>query len=103
MASNPLDPACFDSSRTSAELRGMVEQLEATMPRPTSQPRTAEAAQAARRDFEESPVFSFAPPSPRAEERTIPGPAGALPLRIFRPRGEARAASKSRAESMSPC
>ncbi len=89
MAPNPLDPAYFDPTRTSAELRSMVEQLEATMPRPTSQPRTAEAAQAARREFDESPVFSFAPPSPRAEERTIPGPAGDLPLRIFRPRSGA--------------
>ena len=61
VAPNPLDPAYFDPTRTSAELRGMVEQLEAAMPRPTSQPRTAEAAQAARREFDESPVFSFAP------------------------------------------
>ena len=64
MAPNPLDPAYFDPTRTSAELRSMVAQLEATMPRPTSQPRTAEAAEAARREFVESSVFSFAPPSP---------------------------------------
>ncbi len=89
MAANPLDPSHFDPTRTSAELRTMVEQLEAAMPRPESLPRTAEAAQAARKDFDESPVFSFAPPSPRAEERTIPGPAGTLPVRIFRPRSGA--------------
>jgi len=86
VATNPLDPQHFDPTRTSTELRTLVEQLEAAMPRPTSQPCTAEAAQAARQAFDESPVFAFAPPSERAEERTIPGPAGPLPVRIFRPR-----------------
>jgi len=89
---NPLDPACFDPTRTSEELRNLVAAVEAGMPRPESLPRTAEAAQQARREFDESPIFQFQPPSERAELRSIPGPAGELPLRIFRPRGEVRGA-----------
>ncbi|MGH0029735.1 MAG: alpha/beta hydrolase, partial [Myxococcota bacterium] len=56
------------------------------MPRPEPRPRTAAAAQAARREFDESPLFQFAKPSDHAEERSIPGPGGDLPLRIFRPK-----------------
>lgn len=85
MSTNPLDPAHFDLSRTSAELRGLVEQLEAAMPRPEGRPLTPEAAREARREFDESPFFPFGEASPRAEERTIPGPAGPVAVRIFRP------------------
>jgi acetyl esterase/lipase len=89
MTANPLDPSHFDPSRTSDELRALVEQLEAAMPRPERRAPSAEAAEEARREFDEGPIFSIAKPSERAEERSIPGPAGPIPLRIFRPRSGA--------------
>lgn len=93
MSQNPLDPARFDASRASPELVGVVEVIEKTMPRAEEDPpRTAEAAEQARRDFEQSPVFEFGGPSEKVELREIAGPAGALPLRIFRPEGEVRGA-----------
>jgi len=90
---NPFDPARFDPANASSEMRSMVDLIERTLPRTTeTQPVSAETAQEARRNFDESPVFQFAPPSERAEERTLPGPAGPIPVRIFRPQGEVRGA-----------
>jgi len=91
MASDPLDPRLFDEACASPELRAAVEQLERTLPPWVSQPATAPAAVAARQGFEQGP-FRFGDPSPRAEERTVPGPAGPVPVRIFRPRGPVRGA-----------
>jgi len=89
---HPFDPIHFDAGRASEELRGVIAVVEEALPRPVPQPATPEAAAEARKAFDEGPLFTLAAPSPRAEERDIPGPAGPLAVRIFRPRGAARGA-----------
>jgi acetyl esterase/lipase len=45
-----------------------------------------EYARQAREGFESGELFQFPPPSERAQEITIPGPGGDIPLRVFRPK-----------------
>ena len=91
MATDPFDPRRFDEAAASPELRALVAQLEKTLTPPVEQEPTVAAAKEARRAIDEGP-FRFGDPSPRAEERTVPGPAGPVPVRIFRPRGAVRGA-----------
>ena len=88
---HPFDPTCFDESNASEALRAVVAQLEQLPRMDSSLEATPEAARLARARFDESP-FQLGPESDRAEERTIPGPAGDVPVRIIRPRGEVRGA-----------
>ncbi len=89
---NPLDPKHFDPTRTSDEMRGVVTALRDAMPPTQGQEPTAEYAEKARAEFEQNVSFALGEPSERAEDRVIPGPAGDVPVRIFRPRGEVRGA-----------
>jgi acetyl esterase/lipase len=69
------------------EARALLEHLPELEP-PREDLAPVERAQAARASFEASmPIV----PSEAAEPATIPGPAGDLPVRLFRPKGEARA------------
>jgi len=90
---HPFDAANFDLENTSTELRTMVEAMEKALPRPTAVPPTAEEAEKARAQFGgEDSVFQFPAPGRPPEVRTIPGPGGDLPLRIYRPPGAVRGA-----------
>jgi acetyl esterase len=89
--SSPFAASRFDDTQASAELRAVVAAI-ADFPQDDSAPEpTVEAAVAARKQFSDGP-FQLAPVSERAEERTIPGPAGLLTLRIIMPRGEIQGA-----------
>ncbi|MEM7411747.1 MAG: alpha/beta hydrolase [Myxococcota bacterium] len=90
--SHPFDPKHFDTSRTSEALLGIVDFMEKNIEIAGAQEPTVEAAQKAREDFSDNPMMSAAQTSDRVEERTLPGPAGPLPVRIFRPAGEVRGA-----------
>jgi len=69
------------------EARNMLQYLP-EMSEPTDVEDPIERAQLTRKSFDEmAPI----PPSEMVEESTIPGPAGDLPVRLFRPQGEARA------------
>ena len=88
---NPYDPARFDASQASPEMRAIVEQIgQMPMEMRTPEP-SVEEAQRAREQFAEGP-FKLAAESARAEERTIAGPAGNLTLRVILPAGEVRGA-----------
>jgi acetyl esterase len=90
----PFDSSHFDLANTSHELRSMVEALEKTMPRPEGGPATAERAEQARAEFGgEGSVFQFPSAQAPPELRMVSGPAGDVPVRIFRPaKGEVRGA-----------
>ena len=90
--SHPFDPARFDASLTSEEMRQLVDYIGKNMAIATHADPTPAAAQKARDEFKNSPMMSAAATSERVEERTIEGPGGALPIRIFRPAGEVRGA-----------
>jgi acetyl esterase/lipase len=88
---SPFDRAVFDSSQASPELRGIVEALGRLPRREAALEVSPEAAQAARRQFDEGP-FVIGPASPRAAVRSLPGPAGDVSVRVFVPAGEVRGA-----------
>jgi acetyl esterase/lipase len=88
--SHPFEPGRFDESNTSSEMKALVEAIEKLMPSAEAQPASIESAEEARRNFDEQGAFALGGISDRAEERTIPGPAGDLNLRVFRPTGEAK-------------
>ena len=88
---NPFSPSRFDESQASPELQAVLAEIT-KMPQAERAPEpTVEAAQLARTQFADGP-FRMAPVSERAEERTIAGPAGDLPIRVIRPAGEVRGA-----------
>lgn len=69
------------------EARNMLQYLPA-MSEPTDVKDPIERARITRKSFEEmAPI----PPSELAEASSIPGPAGDVPVRLFRPPGKARA------------
>jgi acetyl esterase/lipase len=88
---DPYSPSRFDASQASPELRAICDLL-AQQPRAERPPEpTVEAATLAREQFENSP-FPRPPECERAEDRTIPGPDGDLPIRVILPPGEVRGA-----------
>jgi acetyl esterase len=89
---DPLDPKFFDAGSTSPELTGFVEAIEKAMPKATEQAVSVEAAEAARRGFEENPFFQLDAVPDKVETRTIAGPAGDLPIRLYVPSGPVRGA-----------
>ncbi len=69
------------------EARSLLQFLPA-LNDPVTEPDPILRAQAIRKSFREmAPIAS----SERAEERTIPGPDGEIPVRLFRPPGKVRA------------
>jgi acetyl esterase/lipase len=87
--SNPFEAASFDPTHASQELRRAVEQLSALGLSRPDRPLTPEEARAARQVGPGGGAFQLGDPMPeRAEIRRIPGPAGPVELRCFRPRAE---------------
>lgn len=82
--SNPLDPRIFRPEAIDPETRAFNEELEkqlaAVAPMESLPAREVRARMREGRGLMPKPEFST-----RAETRTIPGPAGPLALRIFRP------------------
>jgi len=68
------------------EARAMLQHMPA-LAQFSGEMDAVERAEAARKAFDESMPPAL---SEKAECRAIPGPAGDLPVRIFRPKGEAR-------------
>lgn len=76
----------FDESRTSAEMRAAVGKIEAMGLRGSDQPLTPDQAAAIRNAGGSLAIFGLGgETSERAETIRIPGPAGELELRCFRP------------------
>jgi acetyl esterase len=90
--SDSFDPRRFDETNASDKMRSLVEMIEKSMPAATSQPASIQSAQKARREFDEQGAFMLGEPSERAEERTLQGAGHPVPVRIFRPDGNARGA-----------
>jgi acetyl esterase/lipase len=86
-----VDPFLFTPDAVDAATRASNEQLEKTFaqapPMTSQQPAAIRAARASGQG-----VFGRIIRLPHAETRTIPGPAGEIPLRILRPRGDVRGA-----------
>lgn len=84
-----VDPRLFTPEAVDAATRAANEQLERTLaqapPITTLQPAVIRAARAKGQG-----IFGPVVRLPHAETRTIPGPAGEIPLRILRPRGAVR-------------
>jgi acetyl esterase/lipase len=89
--SHPFDPSRFDETKASRELRAVLDMIRSMPQAERALEPTPEAAKLAREQFAEGP-FKLAPVSARAEERTIPGPAGDLSIRVIVPRGDVRGA-----------
>lgn len=88
--SDPFHPSRFDDSQASDALRALVDQITQMPPIESQAEPSVAAAERARENFANGPFL--APPSERAEDRTIPGPAGELPIRVTLPAGEVRGA-----------
>jgi acetyl esterase/lipase len=89
--SQALDPRLFRPEAMSAEMRALVAALEQGPSPSADLPRTPEQLALARK----APWERFGLPdyrSPLAQVLEIPGPAGPLALRVFRPRGRPRGA-----------
>ena len=82
----PIEAKDFDQTRTSAEMRDAVAKIEAMGIQGSDQPLTHEQAAAVRKIGGGLEMFGMAgDTSERAETIRIPGPAGELELRCFKP------------------